>query len=122
MIPWISLVFVVFSPFAFLILLIWVFLSPDFSQICQRSANLVYFFKEPAFCFVDSLYSFFFFFCVFLFILGGCFFFQITRFFFGFFFLKFFFFFLVSISLISALIFYYFSPSACFGFSLFLFF
>jgi hypothetical protein len=38
MIPWISMVLVVFvviSPFAFLILLIWVFFSPHFSQVCQ---------------------------------------------------------------------------------------
>jgi hypothetical protein len=28
------------------------------SQICQGLVNLVYFFKEPAFCFVDSSYGF----------------------------------------------------------------
>jgi hypothetical protein len=59
MIPWISMVFVVIFPFAFLILLIWVFFCPHFSQICQESVNLVYFFKEYAFCFVDSLCGFF---------------------------------------------------------------
>jgi hypothetical protein len=31
---------------------------PHFSQICQGPVNLVYFFKEPAFCFIDSLYGF----------------------------------------------------------------
>jgi hypothetical protein len=31
-----------------------------FSQVCQGSVNLVYFFKEPAFCFIDSLYGLFF--------------------------------------------------------------
>jgi hypothetical protein len=31
---------------------------PQFSQICQGLFNLVYFFKEPSFCFVDSLYGF----------------------------------------------------------------
>jgi hypothetical protein len=31
---------------------------PHFSQICQGCVNIVYFFKEPAFCFVDSLYGF----------------------------------------------------------------
>jgi hypothetical protein len=30
-----------------------------FSQICQGLINLVYFFKEPTFCFIDSLYGFF---------------------------------------------------------------
>jgi hypothetical protein len=30
-----------------------------FSQICKGFVNLVYFFKEPAFCSVDSLYFFF---------------------------------------------------------------
>jgi hypothetical protein len=59
------MVFVVISPFMFLILLIWVFFSPHFSQVCQGSVNPVYFFKEPAFCFVDSLYVFFFFWFVF---------------------------------------------------------
>jgi hypothetical protein len=54
MISWISIVFFVISPFAFLIVLIWAFFSPHFSQICQGSVNLVYFFKEPAFCFIDS--------------------------------------------------------------------
>jgi hypothetical protein len=32
-------------------------LFPHFSQICQGLVNLVYFFKEPAFC-SDSLYVF----------------------------------------------------------------
>jgi hypothetical protein len=41
------------------ILLIWVFSSPHFSQVCQGSVNLVYFLKEQAFCFLDSLYGFF---------------------------------------------------------------
>jgi hypothetical protein len=58
MTSWISLVFVVISPSAFLILLIWVFFSPHFSQVCQRYVNLIEFFKEPAFCFIDSLYDF----------------------------------------------------------------
>jgi hypothetical protein len=58
------------------------FFSPQFSQVCQGYVNLVYFLKETAFCFVDSLYSF-----------------------------------LVSISLISALIFYCFSPALYLGFA-----
>jgi hypothetical protein len=33
---------------------------PHFSQICQGLVNLVYFFKEPAFCFIDSLYIYIF--------------------------------------------------------------
>jgi hypothetical protein len=49
MVPWIFLMFVVVSPFSFLILLI--------SQICQGLANLICLFKEPA-LFVDSLYDF----------------------------------------------------------------
>jgi hypothetical protein len=32
------------------------FLSPNFSQVWQGSVNLTYFFKEPAFCFIDSSY------------------------------------------------------------------
>jgi hypothetical protein len=51
-------VFVAISPFAFLILLIWIFFCLHFSQVCQGSVNLVYFFKEPAFCFIDFLYFF----------------------------------------------------------------
>jgi hypothetical protein len=35
------------------------FFSPHFSQVCQGSVNLVYFFNEPAFCFIDSFYGFF---------------------------------------------------------------
>jgi hypothetical protein len=58
MMPWISLVFVVISTFLFLILLIWVFPS-NFIQICQGFINLINFFKEPDFGFVDSLYWFF---------------------------------------------------------------
>jgi hypothetical protein len=58
MISWLSMVFVVTSPLAFLILLFWIFFSPHFSQVCQGSVNLIYFFKEPAFCFIDSLYLF----------------------------------------------------------------
>jgi hypothetical protein len=59
MILWISLVFVVIT---------FIFVSdftnlglfpPYFSQICQGLVNLVYWFKEPAFCFIDSLYGFF---------------------------------------------------------------
>jgi hypothetical protein len=61
MIPWISLVFVVISPY---------FVSdfstnlglfpPHFSQICKGLIDLVYFFfKEPAFYFIDSLYGLF---------------------------------------------------------------
>jgi hypothetical protein len=41
------------------------FFSPHFSQVCQESVNLIYFFKEPIFCFIDSLYGFFV--CLFLF-------------------------------------------------------
>jgi hypothetical protein len=48
MIAWFTMVFVVISPFAFLILLIWAFSLP-FSQFCQGSVSLVYFFKEQAF-------------------------------------------------------------------------
>jgi hypothetical protein len=59
MISWISAVFVAISSFAFRILLIWVFFSPHFSQVCPGSANLIYFFKEPTFFFIDSLYFFF---------------------------------------------------------------
>jgi hypothetical protein len=33
---------------------------PHFSQICQDIVNLVYFFKEPALCFIASLCLFFF--------------------------------------------------------------
>jgi hypothetical protein len=34
-------------------------LSPHhFSQICQGFMSVIYFFKEPAFCFVDSFYGF----------------------------------------------------------------
>jgi hypothetical protein len=61
MISWISVVFVVAPLFAFLILLVWVF-SPHFSQVCQGSVNLIYFFKEPAFCFIGSL-------CIYIYIL-----------------------------------------------------
>jgi hypothetical protein len=38
----------------------WGLFLPHFSQICQGFGNLVYFFKEPAFCLVDSLYVIFF--------------------------------------------------------------
>jgi hypothetical protein len=31
-------------------------LAPKYSQIFQRFVNVVYFFKEPAFCFTDSLF------------------------------------------------------------------
>jgi hypothetical protein len=31
---------------------------PHFSQICQGLVNLIYFFEEPVFCFLDSLYGF----------------------------------------------------------------
>jgi hypothetical protein len=58
MILWISVVFVVISPFAFLITDVG-FFSPHFSQICQVLFNLVYFFQEWAFCFIDYLYGFF---------------------------------------------------------------
>jgi ABC-type spermidine/putrescine transport system permease subunit I len=75
--------------FPFLILLICIFFTPHFGQVCQGSVNLVSFFKKPAFCFLDSL-------MVFVVV--------------------------VAISLILAYIFYYFSPSACFGFCFFLFF
>jgi hypothetical protein len=51
MTSWISKVFAVISPFAFLILLIWVFFSPHFSQVCQGSVDIISFSKEPAFCF-----------------------------------------------------------------------
>jgi hypothetical protein len=34
------------------------FFSPHFCQVCQGSVNLAYFLKEPAFCFIDSLYFF----------------------------------------------------------------
>jgi hypothetical protein len=59
---WISVVFVVISPFALLCISDFTdlgFFSPHFSQVCQGSVNLIYFFKEPAFCFIDSLYGFF---------------------------------------------------------------
>jgi hypothetical protein len=32
------------------------FFSLHFSQVCQGTVNLVYFFKKPAFCFIDFLY------------------------------------------------------------------
>jgi hypothetical protein len=51
MIPWISMVFVVTSHFAFLILLIWAFSFPHFSQICQGYVNLVLFFQRTSFLF-----------------------------------------------------------------------
>jgi hypothetical protein len=35
------------------------FFSPHFSQICQGSVNLVYLFKEPTFCVIDSFIYFF---------------------------------------------------------------
>jgi hypothetical protein len=35
------------------------FFFPHFSQVCQGSVNLVYFFKEPAFYFIVSLYVYF---------------------------------------------------------------
>jgi hypothetical protein len=35
------------------------FFRPHFSQVWQGFVNLVYFFKETAFLFVDSLYDFF---------------------------------------------------------------
>jgi hypothetical protein len=35
------------------------FSSPLFSQVCHGSVNLVFVVKEPAFCFVGSLYVFF---------------------------------------------------------------
>jgi hypothetical protein len=44
-------VFVVIFLFSFLIVLIWIFFSPPFSQISQRFLNLTYFLKEPAFFF-----------------------------------------------------------------------
>jgi hypothetical protein len=34
------------------------FFSPPFSQVCQGSLNLTYFFKEPAFYFIDSIFLF----------------------------------------------------------------
>jgi hypothetical protein len=40
---------------------------PHFIQICQGFVNLVYFFKEPTFCFDDALYGFGFFVFVFVF-------------------------------------------------------
>jgi hypothetical protein len=49
------MVFVVISPFAFLILLIWVFSSPYFSQGCQGSVDLAYFLLEPTFCFINCV-------------------------------------------------------------------
>jgi hypothetical protein len=52
------LVFAVISTFLFLILLIWVFPS-NFIQICQGFINLINFFKELDFGFVDSLYWYF---------------------------------------------------------------
>jgi hypothetical protein len=61
MIFWISVVFVVITPFAFLILLMWVFFSPHFSQVWQASVSLIYFFQEPVFCFIVSSY-----FCLFV--------------------------------------------------------
>jgi hypothetical protein len=57
MIPWISLAFVVISPFFVSDFTDFGLFPPLFSQICQGFVNLVYFFKEPAFCFVDSLYG-----------------------------------------------------------------
>jgi hypothetical protein len=84
----ISLVFVVITPFLFLILLVWVFFPPRFSPICQQFVNLVYFFSESL-LFV-SLILWMAFFCLYFIDLGSY--------------------------------FYYFSPSVCFGFSLFLFF
>jgi hypothetical protein len=35
------------------------FISPQFSQVFQGSVNLIYFLKEPAFCFMDSLWVLF---------------------------------------------------------------
>jgi hypothetical protein len=34
------------------------FFFPHFSQVCQGFVSVVYFLKEPAFCFADSLYVF----------------------------------------------------------------
>jgi hypothetical protein len=42
---WISMVFVVISPFAFSDFTDLGFFSPHFSQVCQGSVNLIYFFK-----------------------------------------------------------------------------
>jgi hypothetical protein len=56
MIPWIPVVFVVISSFAFSDFTdLGFFFSPHFSKICQGFVNLVYFFKQEAFCFIDSL-------------------------------------------------------------------
>jgi hypothetical protein len=87
MIPWISLVCVVNLPF-FISDFATLGHSHPFSQICQGLVGLVYFFKEPAFWLIGSLYGFFF-----------------------------------GLYLISfGPYIYYFSPSACFRFCLFLFF
>jgi hypothetical protein len=40
------------------------FFSPYFIQAYQESVNLIYFFKEPAFCFIDFLWGFFGFFFI----------------------------------------------------------
>jgi hypothetical protein len=53
MIPCISLVFVVISPFSFSDFTNFGLFPPHFSKICQGLVNIVYFFKEPAFCFID---------------------------------------------------------------------
>jgi hypothetical protein len=39
--------------------MIWIFFPPYFSQICQGSVNLAYFFEEPGFCFIACSYGFF---------------------------------------------------------------
>jgi hypothetical protein len=82
MIFWTLLAFVFMSPFSSLILLIWIFALLHF-VILAKGLSIINLFKEPTFCFTDSLYR--------LFVLD----------------------------LISHC---YFSPSASFGFPLFLFF
>jgi hypothetical protein len=55
MIPWISLVFVViYLPFLISNFTNLGLFHPHFSQIFQRLVNLVWIFKEPTFCFIDS--------------------------------------------------------------------
>jgi hypothetical protein len=58
MIPWISLVFLVISPFSFQILLIWVFfllILVDLPAVCQSSL----FFQRNSFCFLILCMDFF---------------------------------------------------------------
>jgi hypothetical protein len=59
MIPWISVVFVVISPFSFLIFANLGLFPPHFSQVCQGLVSVVFCFLKNQLCIVLILCMFF---------------------------------------------------------------